>query len=288
MPAVGTRGTLQLTAGNCTWNASTPVLWVVVSLTGTGSGGFYYNIAPNFGTNGRRVIIPVGDRTLTIDQAGATGTPDERFVSLLYYSFFGRIPSTQEIAVQTAALRSMSRTDLTLFFYGSDEFNLVGRFVAGLYVGLLNRDPEFAGYIYQRDALLNGIANPVSITGNFLLSQEFQLQNPNLTDASFVRVMYRQVLLREAKQDEVDFQVREALQKGVSRVQFAFSMLNTPEFRIGTGPRLTAFLLYACLLQREATAIEKDGRARAIASGTPLRDLVSEFVNSGEFLQLLQ
>ena len=79
-----------------------------------------------------------------------------------------------------------------------------------------------------------------------------------------------------------------ALTGGTSRPQLASNFLNSTEFRIGTGPRLTAFLLYATLLQRGPSEQELLFRAAQIQSGVPVRTLVEEFINSAEFAKLLQ
>jgi hypothetical protein len=108
----------------------------------------------------------------------------------------------------------------------------------------------------------------------------------NLDNAAFVRFLYRYILLREATQAEVNFQVVQ-LVGGGSRIVLARAFLNSPEFRNGTGPRLTSFLLYSTLLLREASAGEKTARLAQISSGTALRNIVAEIVTSAEFLSLL-
>jgi hypothetical protein len=86
----------------------------------------------------------------------------------------------------------------------SAEFNLGSRYIAGLYVGLLNRDAEYEGWQFQRSALLNKISDPILLAGNFLNSEEFKARNGILSDAEFIRLLYRQILLREPAQSEVD------------------------------------------------------------------------------------
>jgi hypothetical protein len=181
----------------------------------------------------------------------------------------------------------LTRAQMVRNFFNSPEFNLGGRFVAGLYVGVLNRDAEYSGWLFQRNALATGVVNPNQLVSNFINSDEFELNNGTLTDQAFVRLLYRQVLLREPAQTEVDFQAG-ALAAGLTRVQLATNFLNSPEFREGTGPRLTAFLLYALILQRDPMVSERALRESQIASGTDLTGLMAEFLNSPEFQQLLQ
>jgi hypothetical protein len=66
------------------------------------------------------------------------------------------------------------------------------------------------------------------------------------------------------------------------------SFLNSDEFRTGMGPRLTAFLLYSCLLMRDATEDERNGMATMVAGGTDIRQLMDLLINSAEFEALLK
>lgn len=46
-------------------------------------------------------------------------------------------------------------------FVTSSEFNLGGRFTAGLYVGILARDAGYSGWLFQRNALATGLVSPL-------------------------------------------------------------------------------------------------------------------------------
>lgn len=78
----------------------------------------------------------------------------------------------------------------------SEEFNRVGRFVAGLYAGLLARDAEPGGWLYQRNAIATGQATTTLLTSNFLNSAEWGLRFGTPNDTEFVRLLYRNVLLK--------------------------------------------------------------------------------------------
>jgi hypothetical protein len=65
------------------------------------------------------------------------------------------------------------------------------------------------------------------------------------------------VLRRPPTQAEVDAQLA-ALHSRASRKQLAPSFLNGTEFRQNSGPKLTVFLQYACLLLRDAEQWEPD------------------------------
>ena len=160
------------------------------------------------------------------------------------------------------------------------------RLVAGLYVGLLNRDAEYSGWLFQRNALATGVVGQVAVVTNFIGSDEWKLKFGSPNDADYVKLLYRYVLLREASPNEVMGQVN-AINAGiVNRTTMANAFLNSGEFRNGTGPRLISFLLYATLLQREASADEKNALAAQVPI-TPLLTLINNFLNSPAFTAVL-
>jgi hypothetical protein len=290
-PTVGQSGQLSITAGasNCAWRVESQPRWVqIFPLAGTGSTQARYTIFPNFRPVTRSTVLNIGAQAFSVTQNGATVSEIERFVAMMYFNFFGRLPSADESLQQVRALDSgLSRTDLVMSFFNSPEFNLGGRFIAGLYVGVLNRDAEFSGWLFQRNALATGVVNPSQLVRNFVNSQEFGERFGSPTAEEFVTLMYRNILLREPASNEVAFQVA-ALNAGLTRVQLAENFLNSPEFRNGTGARLTAFLLYAVLLGRDASPADRELRIAQLQSGIALRTLVSQFLSTQEFiLQLI-
>jgi hypothetical protein len=290
-PPVGQAGAIGVLAGepNCPWAAKSHAAWIqVFPISGSGSGTLEYTVYPNFSATDRTGVVNIAGRLFNVSQLGATASLQERFVAMMYYNFFGRLPSTAELFQQVTALSAgLSRTDLAMSFFNSPEFNLGGRFIAGLYVGVLNRDAEFGGWLFQRNTLATGKANQHQLVQNFVNSQEFGLRFGSPTSDEFVRIMYRNILLREPSNGEVAFQVA-ALNSGLTRVQMAENFLNSAEFRTGTAPRLTAFLIYAVLLGRSATAAELTFRSDQLRSGVPVRTLVEQFLNVPEFLAQLQ
>jgi hypothetical protein len=262
----------------CQWFASSPVNWAQpYPLTGTASGNIRINVFPNFAPRPRTVTLDLAGTPFAITQAAAGGTVADRFVQLLYFSFFGRLPTAEETAFHVGG--GLPRADLALNFFDSEEFNIGGRFVAGLYVGLLDRNAEYGGWLFQRNALATKEATPLGMVQNFMNAYEYNLKYGNPDNATFVTLLYRNILLREPTPAEVQFQA--SALAGMTRAVMASNFLNSREFRIGTGPRLTAFLIYATLLQRDPTSAEfADASAKAAA----FRDqLLAPMLNSAEF-----
>src|SRR4029434_8423864 len=119
-------------------------------------------------------VIRAGGQNFTIIQPGSPGTYNERFVSQMYFNFFGRNPSPAAVTFHVNTLNSgLARADLVLNFLNSQEFNVAGRYVAGVYVGVLDRDAEYGGWLFQRNALAIGVVNQLQLVSNFIVSAEF-------------------------------------------------------------------------------------------------------------------
>ena len=279
---------LNVTGTNCSWSASSPASWVqVFPLNGTATTNVEYNIFPNFSDDPRATTLNIAGRSFTVQQAAGLTDINERIVQLAYFNFLGRLPSANELAGQKAVLASKSRSDFLLSFFNQEEFNQGGRFIAGLYVGILNRDAEYSGWLFQRSALATGIVKQDPLVSNFLNSQEFNLKFGALSNSDFVKLMYRNILLREPAQREVDNWLNVLANPANTRTIIARTFLNSPEFRNSVGPRLTAFLLYSTLFQRQADDVDRNALIQRIASGTPILTLITDFVNSAEFAAVL-
>jgi hypothetical protein len=290
-PNSGLVSTLRVTTtpAGCAWTASTAAPWVqVYPLSGSGDRTLDVTVYPHFGTSVRAASIAVNTKVVPVSQAQGAGTYNQRFAGMIYFNFFGRLASTPELALQAGVLDGgRAKADLVNDFFQTAEFNLGGRFVAGLYVGMLNRDAEYSGWLFQRNALSTGIVNPNQLLSNFIGGAEYKLAYGEPDDQGFVKLLYRYVLLREAAQAEVEAQVG-ALRSGLTRVQLANNFLNSGEFRNGTGPRLTAFVLYACVLLRGPDVAERDNVIAELRSGATPKQIIERLLGSAEFVEVLK
>ena len=292
-----TTGTFAIaTTAGCNWTASSSASWLeIYPLSGTNARTIDWTAYPNFGTRTRTATVTVGDKAFTVTQTARTETLMQRYVRLLYFSYLGRGATDAEVNQQVNS--GSSRTQLATSFLNSPEFNLGGRFTAGLYIGIINRDAGFTGWQFQRQALQRGAVNQDDLVSNFLKSAEFDLKFGVLTDEAFVRLMYTNILGREATQPEVDAWVKviadiveqerqKKVKAGSARTIVARSFLNSPEFQTGTGPRLLAFLLYATLLLRDGTPQERAGLEQQLPA--QLQSLLNSFATGNEINTLLQ
>jgi hypothetical protein len=284
--ASGGSGTVVVpTQAGCPWSFHSDSPWLTVfPASGVGPSTVTWTALPNFAADYRVGHLMLGDVAFFVGEYGSPDPDDARLVKLAYYAFLGRYPTQAELDFQMAALEAgFSRTSLIDSFASSQEFQLGGRFIAGLYYGILNRDAEYSGWLYQRNAMLSGQVTASTLIDNFLNSQEYRLRFGTPDNAGFVRLLYRNVLMREATQAEVDFQVNALVTRQVSRNVMTYAFLNSAEFARLAGPRLTAFLAYAALLGRDGTDFELTDTAASITGGLTQRGLIDSIVNGREF-----
>jgi len=290
-PANGSKFSVSLsTSPGCGWTASSNRPWMqVFPLAGSGSGNIDVTVFPNFGTLLRAGTLMLAGSPALLTQAGAPGNTDQRFVRMMYFNFFGRLPSDAEVAFNEAALTGgLPRGQLVSNFFNSEEFNNAGRFIAGLYVGILNRNAEYGGWLFIRNALSTGAVAYTQLVANFLDSAEFKLNNPSLTNRQFAALMYRQILLREGAAAELDFMQNVLDTNQITRVQFATNFLQSAEFKLGAGPRLTTFVLHATLFMRDPTPAEFDARVADLSGGATARTVIDNLLADPSFTTLLQ
>lgn len=288
--ATGAVGSVQVISdGNCsrTGVSGEPSWAKVSSFTAPAARMLTYEILPNFNTAPRSTYFSilstsssVPPQLITINQAANTLPIEERFVQLLYFSFLGRLPGLDELAFHRN--QGLSRSDMALNLLNSEEVRLGGRFVAGLYVGLLDRDAEFDGWLYHRTALTRGITGHDSLVTNFLNSEERMLRFGAQTNETFVRSLYQHVLMRTPSAGEIALQT-DFLNRGGSRSTLAREFLKSEEFRISTDSRLLANLLYFCLLWRDPDPAERTMLINSLRAGASVRTVIDTILRSPQF-----
>jgi hypothetical protein len=241
----------------CPWLNSSGAPWAqVYPLTGNGPSPVQVRVFPNFGSVVRTTDVSIASRAVSIAQSGATGTVTDRFVRMLYYEFLGRFPAMPELGFQSAQLTNgVLRSELAERFFVSEEFNIAGRFIAGAYIGLLGREPEFSGWLFQRAAMIEGAIDQRALVSNFLNSAEYRQVFGFPSDREFMRLLYQRILFREPSEDEIQFHVvNVVLPRG--RVQAAMNLLNSAEFRLNTAVRVNVLLIFFSVAGRGPSQTE--------------------------------
>ena len=105
-------------------------------------------------------------------------------------------------------------------------------------------------------------------------------------DDQFVLLLYSNVLRRTPTPAEKAAQLA-LLSSGTTRTQMAMNFLNGAEFRANSGPRLTAFLQYACMLVRDSEQWERDYWSNLMSTTMTVPQVFYYFVYSDEMKILL-
>jgi V8-like Glu-specific endopeptidase len=115
-------------------------------------------------------------------------------------------------------------SDRTVYGLTGDNAEIVR-----LYRGALGRTPDDAGLIVQLHAHEAGLSL-TSLAANFLASAEFKGRyGANPTDDQYVSALYQNVLNRGPTSAEIQFQVNEALHKGVAREVLLLGFVESAE-----------------------------------------------------------
>ena len=210
----------------------------------------------------------------------------ERLAACLYAGCLGRPSTAQELSGAVTALDGgLEPCDLALRLFQSPEFLSTSRFVALLYPALLQRAPEYLTWEIYRNAIVTGRVTREQMVQNFLSSVEHAIQFRTRSDEEFIGMLYGALLVRRPIPQEIE-ECRRILQSATSRAAVVERLLDRAELTNGPAHYITAFLLYATLLQRESAANERVLRAEQVREGTPLRRVIADILNSREFAGL--
>ena len=157
--------------------------------------------------------------------------------------------------------------------------------ISRLYLAYYLRLPDSEGLAYWMRQLSSG-RSLTSISDAFAQSAEFKDRYGNLSNVDFVRLVYRNVLQREADAAGLDYWTqRLAGRDSRGRVMVGFS--ESPEFVAGTRDRLYEHdangpigrLYWAYFLR----PVDFDGLQHWLATGLPPKRISEAFANTPEF-----
>jgi len=101
---------------------------------------------------------------------------DSQFVSLVYTNVLGRAPDSAGLAYWTGQLATLTRGQMMVAFSESAEYRaLIGNqiYVTMIYVGMLRREPDSAGFAFWVDYMDKGNSGLALING-FLPATEYR------------------------------------------------------------------------------------------------------------------
>jgi len=103
----------------------------------------------------------------------------------------------------------------------------IEQFVSRLYINVLERNPDSSGLSFWSSQLRSGSVTGISVAHDFFFSIEFR--NRNVDNGTFVDILYRTLLNREADSGGRNFWVGQ-LASGLPRVDVFAGFAGSPEF----------------------------------------------------------
>lgn len=237
-----------------------------------------------------------GNVTITITGSSVTPTLDPAFfVSQVYLDVLNRQADTSGLGFWVGQLNSNSATreQLAAQFLLSQESANSGLFLIELYVAVLGRDPEYAGWKYWFDQI--NVSWPYSqcsvqqcgqmrAIDLFPGSPEFQNSHGSLSNRDFVALVYKNVLGRLANTAELDSWASQLDGNTITRSALIYQFIVNAEYTSPISARGYANLLYMAFLGRTADVSGLAYWTGVTSDPNALPQAVAAFLNSYEYL----
>ncbi len=285
-PSGGTSYTVTVGASaSCAWTAVSNASWLTVTsgASGSGTATVGYTVAANNTGISRTATLAIGGVGYTITQASAGGGTNTQFVKRMYLDFLGRPADAAGLAYWTGQIDSgaQTRAQVAIFFFNSVEFKDTGLYITNAYTAVLNRDPDYPGWLFWFTQVRNGQAK-IGIVNSFIASPEFVQTYGSLNNTQFVQLVYQNVLGRPADAAGLAYWVGR-LAAGETRAQMMNDFMTSAEYAARVRTRQLSNLCYLGFLARTPEAAGRMFWTGALDGGLSEADLVNNFISSVEY-----
>jgi hypothetical protein len=245
-----------------------------------------YSVAAN-GTPFQQIgTLTIAGQTLTVTQQPPVATNTEAFVRQLYLDILSRTADPGGLSTWVNWINTgvYTRAQVASQFFQSYEFYGTGNYITKLYLGIMLRDPDYAGWVGWYNYLNAGYSE-TDILNQFLLSQEFQSRYGNLDNTGFVTLLYNNILNRSPDQAGLQQWVAWLNNGTYTRAQVANGFITSQESQLRVGNRVYADMLYIGFLRRAGDPNGLNGWTNWLTNGTYTLDQeVGDFITSPEYL----
>ena len=289
--ANGGSGTISVSAPmpNCSWQAISFSPWITIDNGGSGSGnGFLiYSVGVNTGAM-RTGTLTVNGSIVTVAQAGLADsriTDNSVFVANLYRDILGREPDATGLSFWLGHLIAgdMTRTQVAYNFFMSSEFQARGFFLIASYIGVLGRDPDFAGWQYYRNAMAQGLTQ-LQVVQQLAQFTEFRLIYSSLDNMGFVQRSYQNIFGKDPDPMWVMNYTNQLNSGAMNQAQVLLAMLTSTDYMNKVSNRALATLLYLGFLRRST---DPNGMAfwwNELNTGVTPQVVLNGFITSPEYV----
>jgi hypothetical protein len=224
---------------------------------------------------------------------------DREFIDSLYRSILNREPDRDGMKHWMEALRrGATREEIYAGFFESTEYAGMAKnnqgYVIDLYEAILGHDPEKSALNYWIISLNQGLSRK-EVMNRIFQSAEYK----NLVagcdvfvkrcamDVEFVPALFRCLLKREPKHDELDHWIN-SLRRGMSREQAYAEFFDALEYKNkGTNNRAFITDLYLAIMGREPEDLGLNRWMGELNHGKSRHDVVDAFLRSPEYRKLV-
>lgn len=170
-------------------------------------------------------------------------------VTQQYRDFLGRDPSQGSLDLYTSGLESKqtSATDVIVTVLDSTENQQSAGAVVRLYQAYFHRDPDMSGFNHWVEQIRRGV-DLEDVSQAFTKSSEFVRTYGSLSNHTFVRTVYKNVLGRDSDPDGQAYWVKQLDRKLVGRGRLMLRFTESTENQAKLRNRVRLFLMNAQML----------------------------------------
>jgi hypothetical protein len=225
---------------------------------------------------------------------GSLITINSFFVSQLYRDLLGIAPDPIGVTNWVTQLNSglVTRAQVADAFFVDPRFQTNALFIAQCYLGVLQRDPDFAGWEGILNLMTGGASQATTLAG-FLNTPDSQAIWGSMscvngaagcsTDAAYVTLLYQNLLGRAPDPAGAAYW-NFLLDLGfLSRSNAMMGFMQSPEFAAHVRNRANANLLYLGFLRRTGEPTGLNYWTVVMNFGVPLVNVVQGFITSPEY-----
>ena len=212
------------------------------------------------------------------------GDGNSIFVNRLFQDLYGRNAAGSELSGYVEDLKTGDITfpRVAAKLFEAPEFHDHAAFLVKLYIGLLNRDPDFNQWSQIFKVLRDGASEKDALSA-FLTTPEFAAAfPPSLDNEAMIAKLFQQMFGRAPETAEMNRWVTE-LNQGIDRRDVVGELLRSPEFESFVSNRVNATLVYMVFLRRSANAGIIGPLAESLQSGVSLADVIASVLQSAEY-----
>ncbi len=206
------------------------------------------------------------------------------FVAKLYQDLLNRAPDPAAWSTSVSQLNSgaATREQVATALLTGPELRDTSFYIAKLYMGLLQRDPDFAGFSNILNLMRTGSTQATVLAG-FMSTPEFQTAYGTLDASAFVTALYRNLLGRAP--DPAGFSYWTFLVNfGAPRAGVVQGFIQSPEYEARVRNRANVNLAYLHFLRRTGEPAGLNYWTVSLNFGVPLVNAVGGFIGSPEYL----